>query len=225
MCKDNPRVILFVNGELPAPEELRARLSPDDILIAVDGGLRHMVALGLTPALILGDLDSANPQDIQKFEAQGVPVRRYPVDKNETDLELGIQAALELHPKTIWIIAALGDRLDQTLGNIFLLTQPELTDLDVRLVDGTQEVFLIRSQVTLNGQPGQTVSLLPLMGPVTGVTTGQMAYPLNHETLYPSRTRGISNRMTAATASVSIDNGILLCIHTFNPNNETKGSN
>ncbi|MBG0771129.1 MAG: thiamine diphosphokinase [Anaerolineaceae bacterium] len=219
MCKDNPRVILFVNGDLPAPEKLRARLSPDDILIAVDGGLRHMVALGLPPALILGDMDSANPQDIQNFDTQGVPIRHYPIEKNETDLELGILAALELHPQTIWIVAALGDRLDQTLGNIFLLTQPDLIDLDVRLVDGEQEVFLIRDQVILNGQPGQTVSLLPLMGPVAGVTTGQMAYPLNHETLYPDRTRGISNRMTAATGSVSIDNGILLCIHTFTPNN------
>ena len=219
MCQDNRRVLLFVNGELPAPEKLRARLSPDDILIAVDGGLRHIVALGLTPALILGDMDSANPQDVQAFEAQGIPVMRYPIEKDETDLELGIAAALEHHPQTIWIVAALGDRLDQTLGNIYLLTRSDLANLDVRLMDGEQEVFLVQGQVTLTGQPGQMVSLLPLMGPVTGVTTGQMAYPLNHETLYPDQTRGISNRMTAAKATVSKDEGILLCIHTFTPSN------
>ena len=219
MCQDNRRVLLFVNGELPAPEKLRAHLSPDDILIAVDGGLRHIVALGLTPTLILGDMDSANPQDVQAFEAQGIPVRRYPIEKDETDLELGIAAALEHHPQTIWIVAALGDRLDQTLGNIFLLTRSDLANLDVRLMDGEQEVFLVQGQVTLSGQPGQMVSLLPLMGPVTGVTTGQMAYPLNHETLYPDQTRGISNLMTAAKATVSKDEGILLCIHNFTPSN------
>ncbi|MBG0786901.1 MAG: thiamine diphosphokinase [Anaerolineaceae bacterium] len=219
MLKDNQRVILFVNGDLPDPEKLRARLTPEDILIAVDGGLRHIVALGLTPDLILGDLDSANPENVHKFEAQGIPVRRYPIAKDETDLELGILAALEHHPQAIWIVAAVGGRLDQTLGNIFLLTQPNLAELDVRLMDGAQEVFLIRDHATLTGQPGQTVSLLPLMGPAPGVTTDQLAYPLNHETLYPDRTRGISNIMTAATATVTIDNGILLCIHTFNTTN------
>lgn len=216
MAKDNPRLVLFVNGDLKAPEKLRAQLRPDDILIAVDGGLRHLTGLGLTPDLILGDLDSADPARVAELEAQGVPVRRYPPEKDETDLELGIEAALEQGAKTLWIAAALGDRLDHTLGNIFLLTQPRLAELDVRLVDGEQEVFLIRDQVTLAGQPGQIVSLIPLMGPVPGVTTGRLAYPLRHETLYPDRTRGISNVMTAETATVSIDSGILLCIHTFN---------
>lgn len=218
MPKDNSRVVLFANGDLSEPEMLRAQLHPDDILIAVDGGLRHIVSLNLTPHLILGDLDSANPEDVQRFKTQGVPVRRYPVEKDETDLELGIEAALKINPREIWIAAALGGRLDQTLGSIFLLTRPELEMIDVRLMDGTQEVFLIRDQAPLTGQPGQTVSLLPLMGPVIGVTTHQLAFPLNHETLYPDHTRGISNRMTATTASVSIDSGFLLCIHAFNTN-------
>ena len=216
MLNDNSRVVLFANSDLSAPEILRVQLHPDDTLIAVDGGLRHIVSLDLIPDLILGDLDSANPEDVQRFESQGIPVRRYPVDKNETDLELGIEAALALHPYVIWITAALGGRLDQTLGNIYLLTRPDLGAIDVRLMDGTQEVFLIRDQAPLFGQPGQTVSLLPLMGPVTGVTTSQLAFPLNHETLYPDRTRGISNRMTTTTAAVSINSGFLLCIHTFN---------
>jgi thiamine pyrophosphokinase len=215
MAKDNRRFILFVNGDLKSPEKLLPQLRPDDVLIAVDGGLRHLTALGLTPDLILGDLDSADPTEVAKLEAQGVPVRRYPPEKDETDLELGIEAALEQGATSIWIVAALGDRLDHTLGNIYLLTQPRLASLDVRLMDGEQEVFLIRNETTLSGQPGQIVSLIPLMGPVPGVTTGQLAYPLRHETLYPDKTRGISNVMTAETATVSIDDGILLCIHTY----------
>jgi thiamine pyrophosphokinase len=215
MAKDNQRFILFVNGDLKSPEGLRPQLRPDDTLIAVDGGLRHLTALGLTPDLILGDLDSADPAEVAKLEAQGVPVRRYPPEKDETDLELAIETAIDQGATTLWIVAALGDRLDHTLGNIYLLTQPRLAALDVRLVDGEQEVFLIRDETTLTGQPGQIVSLIPLMGPVPGVTTGQLAYPLRHETLYPDKTRGISNVMTAETATVSIDDGILLCIHTY----------
>jgi thiamine pyrophosphokinase len=215
MAKDIQDFVLFVNGDLNSPENLREQLHPDDIMIAVDGGLRHLTALGLTPDLILGDLDSADPAEVAKLEAQGVPVRRYPPEKDETDLELAIEAALEQGAASIQIVAALGDRLDHTLGNIYLLTQPRLAVLDVRLVDGEQEVFLIRDKTTLNGQSGQIVSLIPLLGPVSGVTTSQLAYPLQHETLYPDKTRGISNVMTAETATVSIDDGILLCIHTY----------
>jgi len=213
------RIVLFANGELPAPEAILADLVPGDFLIAVDGGLRHLVTLNLTPDLIIGDLDSANPGDVERFASQGVEVQRYPIDKDETDLELALQAALDKQPSSIWIVAALGGRLDQTLGNIFLLTRPRPTGVDLRLVDGRQEVLLIEDRITLAGEPGQRVSLLPLLGEVTGVKAQGLAYPLDDETLYPDHTRGISNRMLGATASISISSGFLLCIHeTQDPN-------
>ena len=212
------RIIFFTNGGLPDPQAILPHLSPDDFLIAVDGGLRYLVALGLTPNLIIGDLDSADPDDVERFESQGVEVHRYPIEKDETDLELALQTAIDLNPASIQVIAALGGRLDQTLGNIFLLTRPEFSNTDLRLVDGAQEVFLIRDHVTLTGKQGQQVSLIPLLGPVTRVKTVGLAFPLNHETLYPDHTRGISNRMLNSAASVSIASGLLLCIHdTQNP--------
>lgn len=207
------RIILFTNGDLPAPEAILTNLHQDDYLIAVDGGLRHISSLSLTPDLIIGDLDSADPNEVKHFEAQGVEVRRFPEDKDETDLELALLAAFDLHPKSIWIVAALGGRLDHTLGNIFLLTRQPPYEINLRLIDGTQEVLLIEDRITLSGVQEQRVSLLPLLGPVTGVKTEGLAYPLNKETLYPDQTRGISNRMLGKTASISITSGSLLCIH------------
>ena len=213
MSPQSNRIILFANGDLPDPQAVLSSLSPGDFLIAVDGGLRYLVALNLVPDLILGDLDSADPEDVQRFESQGVEVRRYPTHKDETDLELALKAAVEMNPASIRIIAALGGRLDQSLDNIFLLTQPQFSNTDLRLIDGVEEVFLIRDRVTLSGKKGQRVSLLPLLGPVPGVKTTGLAFPLEHETLYPDHTRGISNRMLDSTASVSIASGLLLCIH------------
>lgn len=213
MTQHTKRVLLFANGDLPSPEKILAQISDEDFLVAVDGGLRHMIALNLTPDLIIGDLDSADPGDVQRYQAQGVEVRKYPIDKDDTDLELAIQAARELGPKSIRIIAALGNRLDQTLGNIFLLTQPQLADDDIRLIDGVQEVFLIHKAAAIHGLEGQRVSLLPLLGPVEGIQTEGLKYPLENEMLYPDRTRGISNQMTADSATVTITKGFLLCIH------------
>ena len=217
------RIFLFANGELPAPKEILSMIKGDDYLVAVDGGLGHLTRLGLQPDLIIGDLDSADDREVQHFRQQGVEVRKYPVEKDETDLEIALFAATKMKPDKIWVVAALGNRLDQTLGNIFLLSHPELAGKNIRMVDGQQEVFLIRESGDVTGKEGQRVSLLPLNGPAKGITTAGLKYPLNDETLYPERTRGISNCMTSENAHISLKSGLLLCIHSISNNNHRSG--
>jgi len=223
MTHDNYRIVLFANGDLPLPNQFKADLNEEDFLIAVDGGLHHLSALDLTPDLIIGDLDSADRDEVDRLATLGVAVRSFPPEKDETDLELALDAALEMNPHIIWIAGALGKRLDQTLGNIFLLTQSKLFNVDVRLVDGTRQVFLIRNSVVIQGEPGQRISLLPLNGPVTGIRTTGLKYPLEDETLYPDRTRGISNCLTKSSAKVTIQKGFLLCIHQTTQPTERSG--
>jgi thiamine pyrophosphokinase len=216
------RAVLFANGKLENYDWLKSFLRGDDLLIAVDGGLSHLEALNLTPALLLGDLDSVTPAQVERAQAAGVEIRRYPPVKDETDLELALLTARERGFDEIVVVAALGGRLDQTLGNLSLLLLPQLEDCSVRFEDGHDEVFVIRASTEIHGQPGDVVSLLPLWGEVTGVIAANLAYPLNNETLHPERTRGISNEMTASTASVTITGGRLLCIHTHSQKMEKK---
>ncbi|TLN12603.1 thiamine diphosphokinase, partial [bacterium] len=138
------RTVIFVNGRLRSTQRLAALLRPDDWRIAADGGLRHLRRLNLAPHLLIGDLDSVTEEDVQWAVAMGAEVRRYPREKDETDLELALRAAVLGGSREILLAAALGGRLDQTLGNVFLLMRPELAGLDVRLEDGREEVFLIR---------------------------------------------------------------------------------
>jgi thiamine pyrophosphokinase len=211
----NPsRAVIFANGELNDLEAARVLLQPNDLLVAADGGLHHLQRLGLLPAVLIGDLDSVDPAEVPPLEAAGVRVLRYPPEKDETDLELALQYVLSAGCRAIRILGALGGRLDQTLGNLFLLSRSDLESCDVRLDDGREEVFLIRQQAVVEGLPGDTVSLLPLDGPAVGVVTQGLYYPLHAETLYPERTRGISNVLLAGRASVSIKKGLLVCIHT-----------
>jgi thiamine pyrophosphokinase len=219
------RVILFANGEFPEPARIIASITPDDFLMAVDGGLRYFTQFNLQPNLIIGDLDSADPQLVVQFKSQGVEVQQYPIEKDETDLEIALQAGLALEPERIWVIAALGNRLDQSLANIFLLTSPNFENRDIRLLDGTQEVFLVRKSTIINGDSGDRLSLLPLNEPVTGIRTTGLNYPLDHETLYPDQSRGISNKLIADKATITIDQGLLLCIHEFSNPRERSGKN
>jgi thiamine pyrophosphokinase len=207
------RIIIFANGEIPDLGKARLLLRADDYIISADGGTRHALALGLQPNLIIGDMDSAERDQLQKLQAVGVPIELFPHDKNETDLELAIQYAVDLHPNQIIIIAALGGRLDQTLGNVALLTDLRLLTFDIRFDDGVEEVFICRDSAQIHGKNGDLVSLIPWQGPATQVQTENLKWPLKSETLYPHKTRGISNEMITDTASVSIGSGLLLIVH------------
>ena len=162
------RAVIFANGEAADIKRLDAMMQPDDLLIAADGGLRYLLQLGKWPQVLIGDLDSVTAEEVELARQNGAAVHKYPVGKNETDLQLAIDYAIQAGCSSIVIAAALGGRLDQTLGNIFLLTRPDLQEIDIRLDDGREEVFIIRNQVEINGQPGDTVSLLPYGEPAVG---------------------------------------------------------
>jgi thiamine pyrophosphokinase len=210
------RAVIFANGDLPDPAALKRQLHPGDLLVAADGGLRHIYSLGLQPHWLIGDLDSVSAEDVQNLSSSGVRILRFPVDKNETDLELALAAVLASGYKTIRVAGATGGRLDQTLGNLFLLQLPDLAGCDTRLENGQEEVFLIRQAVEISGTPGDILSLLPLGGPASGVWTRGLKYPLHGETLWPERTRGISNVLLETSAHVQLERGVLICIHTRN---------
>jgi thiamine pyrophosphokinase len=206
------RILIFANGELPSLEAARGLVRVDDLLIGADGGTRYILELGLTPHSIVGDLDSVS-FDLQPLIDKGVQIAQFPGDKDETDLELTINHALTFHPDQIVIVAALGERLDQTLGNIGLISDMRLSSLDVRIDDGVEEALFCRDQVQVRGRSGDLVSLIPWQGEVAGVRTEGLKWPLKSETLYPQKTRGISNEMLGAEATVTIDSGLLLVVH------------
>ncbi len=207
------RIVIFAHGQLPDAQKAAALVKTGDVIVCANGGTMHALGLGLKPHLIIGDLDSLQGQTKALTQAAGVPVQRHPHDKNETDLELALQYAIDQGPTAVVIVGALGKRLDQTLGNIALLSSPALASVDIRLDDGLEEAYFCRGRSTVEGRPGDLVSLIPWGAPVAGVTTEGLKWPLRAETLYPEKTRGISNELLQATAQVSINSGLLLIIH------------
>jgi thiamine pyrophosphokinase len=207
------RVVIFVNGHFPDPEMVRRLIRPTDLVYAADGGSRHALALGIMPSMVIGDLDSLNADDLLKLQAAGTEFRRFPRSKDETDFELALNHAISAGFTEILVVAALGNRLDQTIGNLALLTDPSQIGLDIRMDDGSDEAWFVRSQTQIDGQKGDIVSLIPWGKAVTGITTLGLLWPLNGETLFPCRTRGLSNELLGEVASISLDSGLLLVVH------------
>jgi thiamine pyrophosphokinase len=214
-----PRAVIFANGLLPDVTTARSLLRTDDYLIAADGGANHLMKMGILPEIVVGDLDSVDEDTLFELTKAGVDIQQFSEDKDETDIELALRYALDLQPTAVLIVGALGGQLDQTLANLSLLTDLALSHVDIRLDDGVEEAFFCRvsaangGQAEVQGRSGDTVSLIPWQVPVEGVTTQGLQWPLYAETLYPYKSRGISNVMLGGVASVSIQAGLLLIVH------------
>ena len=207
------RAVIFANGILNNPSQTLSALQAGDFVIAADGGARHCQKLGIRPAIVIGDFDSLSAAELTELERDGAQVLRFPARKDYTDLELALQHAVALGADEILVFAALGARWDQTLANLLLPAAPGLEQVCIRLLDGAQEIALLRPGELhiLNGRPGDIVSLVPLGGHARGITTDGLEYPLADGTLYFGATRGVSNVLLGERASVQLKEGLLLC--------------
>ena len=208
------RAVIFANGELSDPAAARAALREEDVVLAADGGARHCRALGIRPDALIGDFDSLESSEVEEFAAEWVEILRHPARKDFTDLELAMRHARSLDVEEILVLGALGKRWDQTLANLLLPAEEDYRTVQIRLIDGKQEVLLGRggSTLRLHGRAGDTVSLIPLAGEAGPVTTQGLEYPLRAEMLAFGSTRGVSNVMLGETASIEIEQGMLLCV-------------
>lgn len=207
------RAVLFSNGEVPDPLQLRSILHADDTIISADGGMRHLHALGQTPHTLVGDMDSIDPDRLAALEKAGIEILRFPPAKDETDLELALTIIEQRGFKQVVIVGALGGRFDQTIANLWLLAERSSANFDISFNDGCECVYLILGELTVSGEVGDLISLIPYAAPVQGITTEGLEYPLDNETLVPDKTRGLSNVLLANQARISIKSGRLLCIH------------
>lgn len=182
------------------------------LVIAADGGARPLLVAGLLPQIVVGDLDSLDTASIAVLRNQSVELRRYPRAKDQTDFELALLLAAESDATQIVVIGALGGRWDHTLANIWLLAHPALIGRDVRLLADRQVLSLVRTRAVIDGQRGDTISLIPLTPQVHGVTTFGLQYPLEQATLHANQARGVSNVLLDPPGEVLVADGLLVLV-------------
>jgi thiamine pyrophosphokinase len=220
------RVVIFANGVLSEPKQCLAHIQSDDLLIAADGGALHCLDLGVNPHIVIGDFDSLAAEQLSRLEASGTQLIRHPARKDYTDLELALLHARQLSANQVIIFGALGNRWDQTLANLLLPASADFSALDIRLIDGQQEIFLVRGdqKMEIQGMPGDTLSLIPLFGDTHGITTEGLEYVLNEGSLKFGSTRGISNVLLGSNATITCREGLLVgvLIHTSHGFSEDK---
>lgn len=195
-------------------DRLRAVLADVDLVIAADGGLAHAVTLGLRSDVLVGDLDSADPTLVAAAEADATLVERHPAAKDETDLELALLRAAEAAPAKVTLVGAHGGRTDHELTNLGLIAQRRWFDAGLSLVadDGRRTVHVVHDRVELAESAGTNISVLPWLGPATGVEERGMQWDLTDATLAAGTSQGMSNVAKAPTQHISVTTGIVLVI-------------
>ena len=186
-------------------------------VVCADSGASHLKAVGLVPDLLVGDMDSIAGDTLRNFEKAGCRIVRHPRRKDETDTELAVYESLTLHPTEIWIWGAIGKRLDHTLANLSLLYIGIQKGLLIKLIDPWCEVFMINRQTDIDGKKGQTVSLFPVAGKVTGITLTGFEYPLSESVMEIGHPYGVSNCLADNRGTIKIASGLLLVVRFFRP--------
>jgi thiamine pyrophosphokinase len=180
----------------------------DAFVIAADAGIVEAERLGLHVDLLVGDLDSAPPDAV----ARASRVERYPVDKDASDLELAVAAAVAAEARRIVVVGGDGGRLDHLLGNAFLLASDRWADVEIDAVLGDATIWVVRGERAIDGRAGELVSLFAVGGPARGVTTSGLRWQLNDGELLPGSSLGLSNEFVEAHATVLVRDGVVLAI-------------
>jgi thiamine pyrophosphokinase len=206
--------VVVVSGGGPPAADAADGLAGADLVIAADRGLDHALALGLRVDIALGDMDSVSTDGLAAAVAEGTRVERHPAAKDQTDLELALDQALAAGAGRIVVLGEDAGRFDHLMAGALLLAHERYAGVNVEARLGANRVTVIRPThpASLEGAPGDVVSLLPLHGPARGVTTERLLYPLADEDLPAGTTRGVSNEMVAESAQVSLRGGVLLAL-------------
>jgi thiamine pyrophosphokinase len=203
--------LVFAGGD-PVDARWRAGLPADAWIVAADSGLEHVHALGRRADVVVGDMDSVSPAALERAVAEGARVEEYPADKDATDLELALAAAKAAGATRVTVLSAGGGRLDHFLANVVLFAAPEWETFELNALIGDAHIVVVRERTELRGPVGSIVSLVAAAGPVTGIHTDGLRWPLAGDELAPGSTRGVSNEMTAPVATVTVTGGVLLAI-------------
>ncbi len=205
---DDEAVVLVVfGGPTPVPEVLAdTDLSSVSHVVAADRGLEHALALGLAADVVVGDLDSVDPEVLAAAESGGVRVQAFSADKVRSDLELALEVAAGLDPSRILVVGSGLGRLDHVLVNLAVLGDRSLHHMRVSARFDHTRIAIVApgAQRTLWGKAGDSFTVLALGSDASGVCISGARWPLTDARLSPTEAVGLSNEFLDAATPVEI---------------------
>ncbi len=191
------KALIAVNGDPPPRALLLRRAEESGYIIAADGGYKLLAGAGIEPDLLVGDFDSLSREELK----DGIEVLEVPEEKNDTDAFLAVEQAIARGANEIIMLGATGGRIDHLLSNLMLVKWAHEKGARLTIEDAVQSLEIGSGDFAISGEPGQTVSIIPVDDTAV-VTASGLYYPLEELVLRNDRPRGVSNVFSGAEARI-----------------------
>jgi len=191
---------LFLNGIYEDKEFYRKAMVECDHLIAVDGGADFLKDLEILPDIFVGDMDSVSEETVRWLKEKKVPMRVYPQEKDETDLELALLMVKDFPVK---IFGWNGERVDMILALLYLMSRFK----EVYAVSSELEIGYVEGEKTLEAIPGETWSILPLGRDAERVSLKGFEYEIYKRDMKIIKPYGVSNVARSNRVRISVEKG------------------
>lgn len=207
-------VVVFAGGDTTAGR-LRSEIPRDAFVIAADSGLDHARAMGRPVDLVVGDLDSVSATGLAAARNAGAEIREFPTGKDQTDLELALEAAAERSPDRLVLVGGHGGRVDHFLANAMLLASPSYEGIEIDALFGEARVHVVhggRPPRSIGARAGELCSVIAVHGTAEGVTVTGTQWELTNAQLSPGSSRGVSNVARGDVVEVEVSVGTVLVL-------------
>ncbi|NLW23157.1 MAG: thiamine diphosphokinase [Tissierellia bacterium] len=201
------RALVILNGEISDLKILKEIGKEYDFILCADGAIEYCLKASIIPHMLIGDLDSISEYNLRLAKDNNIPIKRFPVKKDETDSELAINYLMERGYTDITIIGAMGNRMDHTLANIFLLNKIHEKGIKGKIIDKNNTIYLVQDELVLDRKENYFISLIPITEYGVIVTLKGFEYELNKSKINFGTTYGVSNRITEDKGYVTVHSG------------------
>lgn len=207
------RVGIVAGGPKEAIPKLNAYHNQIDIWIGADVGAIHLAEAGLPIAHAIGDFDSVDEENLSNMKLYANEFKQYPKEKNETDLELAVEEAIQYHPAAIFLFGVTAGRLDHELANIQLLYYLLKRGYKGTIIDQRNELTIFSAgEYHISAKETEYISFIPFSSEISGLTLNGFYYPLENKTVRWGSTRCISNQLISNEGTFSFTDGIIIMI-------------
>jgi len=210
------KINIVAGGPLELIPSLELFNGQQSVWVGVDRGVYYLMESGILPERAFGDFDSVSEEELEMIERKVPQLNKFKPEKDETDMELALNWAIEQEPESITIFGATGGRLDHLMANVQLLVKPVIlqSGIQIELIDKYNTVYVKEpgSYKVARNEDLKYISFLPVTPSVSGMTLENFKYPLKDRHIPLGSTLCISNELIGDHGTFSFSEGILLVV-------------
>jgi len=206
------KALIISSGNSLDTDYLTKLMKESDYTICADGGTNKVIKLDLKPDLIIGDLDSIDSKALKYVKHHGIPIERYPKEKDDSDTEIALKYLIDKGYKEITLVGVTGTRMDHTISSIFLLNRLLKNNIKGKIIDDNNEIYLIEDYIKLEKREQYYISVIPLTMEGIVITIRGCYYSLEEKHIEFNSTLGISNIIVDKFCEIIVHKGTAIVI-------------